>query len=155
MAGLVLANEIFTAKYSSKTLFILKDWLWKGLDWTTSKYFTNSLLKYLCDSIFFLSSPPLWLLGWDDLSLVPPSLSLSLSLCSWCVFCIHVPIWMAAKQYNCYNWIFKTGPNMLGLGRWIYYFRWKMFYDLWPVVIGFYLAEDNCSELAMPNSRVL
>ena len=41
-----------------------------------------------------------------------------------------------------------------GLGRWIYYFRWKMFYDLWPV-IGFYLAADYCPELAMPNSRVL
>ena len=109
---------------------------------------------------FFSSSPPLFFLLPPSVALgvrwLSPCPTLSLLRASWCVFVFMFPSeWLPSNTIATIEYLKPGQICGPGLGRWIYYFRWKMFYDLWPVVIGFYLGDDNCSELAMPNSRVL
>lgn len=130
-----------------KTLFILKDWRWKGLDWTVRVVVNISRIHLF--EIFM----------WFDFFLLPPSEVLGVRwhvcLARLAPPCVHPDTLRSplSKSHDVYlyscstsEWLpsnttatieyLKPGQICGGLclGRWIYYFRWKMFYDLWPVL---------------------
>ena len=165
--GLWLANEIFTTKYSSKTLFILKGCGLKRfrLDGGSVNISRIHLFEiFMWFNIF--SAPPLWG-SWGEMTCLPGSPCPTLCTptqwaLSWETHDVYIVYlyscstseWLPSNTIATIEYLKPGQICGPGLGRWIYYFRWKMFYDLWPV-IGFYLAADYCPELAMPNSRVL
>lgn len=135
----------------------------------------NSLLKYLCDSNFLsgsvllglsppVSPPPLCdsrCVMMEPLSpwaLVPPSCSALTHSGegSWCVFVFMFHIWMVAKQYNCYNWIFKPGPNMRPRPRVmnLLFHLENVLRPLASLSISIW-GDNNCERLVLPNSGLL
>ena len=107
-----------------------------------------------------LSSPPLWLSVCDDGAPEPWSHPLPLHWHtgegSWCVFVFMFHIWMVAKQYNCYNWIFKPGPNMRPRPRVmnLLFHLENVLRPLASLSISIW-GDNNCEGLVLPNSGLL